>query len=117
MTVVPWPAALRAVQVGLDVSGAVLLLGLALRWGLVQSLRIRLLAMLHIGFVWLGIAFALSALSHALIEDTALIVALGANVWIVLVGRVAVTLAVIAVLARLLDPDNRREAVPGPNAG
>lgn len=63
------------------------------------------------------LALAWLSLSHALIEDTALIVALGANVWIVLVGRVAVTLAVIAVLARLLDPDNRREAVPGPNAG
>ncbi len=73
----PWPAALRAAQVGLDAFGAVLLLGLALRWGLVQSLRIRLLAMLHIGFVWLGIAFALSALSHALIAASDGTVSLG----------------------------------------
>ena len=29
-------------------------LWLAVAWGLVQSLKIRLLAMLHIGFVWLG---------------------------------------------------------------
>ncbi|MDO9237578.1 MAG: NnrS family protein [Aquabacterium sp.] len=44
------------------VSGAVVL-ALALRWGLIQSLRIRLLAMLHIGFVWLGIALCLDAAS------------------------------------------------------
>lgn len=43
-------------------SGA-LVIGLAVRWGLVQSLRIRLLAMLHIGFVWLGLAFCLDAAS------------------------------------------------------
>ena len=47
-------------------SGAVsglLVLALAVRWGLVQSLRIRLLAMLHIGFVWLGLALCLDAVS------------------------------------------------------
>jgi uncharacterized protein involved in response to NO len=43
---------------------ALLMLWLALRWGLVQSLRIRLLAMLHAGFVWLGVAMALAAVSH-----------------------------------------------------
>jgi len=32
----------------------------------VQSLRIRLLAMLHAGYVWLGVSFALAALSHGL---------------------------------------------------
>ncbi|WP_374318090.1 NnrS family protein [Aquabacterium sp.] len=36
-----------------------LLLALAVRWGLVQSLSVRLLAMLHIGFMWLGITFLL----------------------------------------------------------
>jgi uncharacterized protein involved in response to NO len=36
----------------------------------VQSLRIRLLAMLHGGFLWLGIALALAALSHALMALT-----------------------------------------------
>lgn len=44
--------------------GAVLVLGLAVRWGLVQSLRIRLLAMLHIGFVWLGLALGLDAVAQ-----------------------------------------------------
>src|SRR5690606_16733691 len=37
------------------------------------------------------LALAWLSLSHSLIEDTALFVALGANVWIVLVGRVLVT--------------------------
>ena len=42
------------------------MLWLAVRWGLVQSLKIRLLAMLHGGFLWLGIALALQAVSHAM---------------------------------------------------
>lgn len=45
------------------VSGMVLL-GLAFVWGLVQSLRIRLLAMLHIGFLWLGLAFLIDSIGH-----------------------------------------------------
>ena len=35
------------------------LVWLTFAWGLVQSLKNRLLAMLHLGFVWLGIAFVL----------------------------------------------------------
>lgn len=41
-------------------------LALAVRWGLVQSLKIRLLAMLHVGFVWLGVAYGLDAASAGL---------------------------------------------------
>ena len=41
-------------------------LWLAVAWGLVQSLKIRLLAMLHIGFVWLGLAFVLGGASQLL---------------------------------------------------
>ena len=41
-------------------------LALAVRWGLVQSLRIRLLAMLHIGFSWLGVSLVLFGVSHAI---------------------------------------------------
>lgn len=52
--------ALRVASSGL--SGA-LVLALAVRWGLVQSLRIRLLAMLHLGFVWLGLALLFDALA------------------------------------------------------
>ncbi|MEI2677946.1 MAG: NnrS family protein [Burkholderiaceae bacterium] len=63
----PW---LRGVQAAIELPVAVLLLWLALRWGVVQSLKIRMLAMLHAGFLWLGLAYALSALSHALMATT-----------------------------------------------
>ncbi|MBE0623453.1 MAG: NnrS family protein [Burkholderiales bacterium] len=59
-------ADLRPYAWAVDAPAAVFLLWLSLRWGLLHSLRIRLLAMLHLGFVWLGIAFALSALDGAL---------------------------------------------------
>jgi len=62
----PLPAALRWVQAAVEAPVGVLLLWVSVRWGLVQSLRIRLLAMLYGGFVWLGLAMALLALSHAL---------------------------------------------------
>jgi uncharacterized protein involved in response to NO len=62
----PLPAAARAAQVAFELPAALLLLWLALRWGLVQSLKIRLLAMLHAGFLWLGLTLALGAVSHAL---------------------------------------------------
>ncbi|NRF71013.1 NnrS family protein [Aquincola sp. S2] len=52
----------RAAAEGLTGIG---LLALAVRWGLVQSLRVRLLAMLHLGFTWLGIGLLLSGVSHA----------------------------------------------------
>jgi uncharacterized protein involved in response to NO len=54
---------LRAVIEG---AGGALLVWLAVRWGLVQSLRVRLLAMLHMGFFWLGVAFVLGGVSHTL---------------------------------------------------
>ena len=66
----PLPAALRWAQVAVEVPAALMLLWLALRWGLVRSLKIRLLAMLHGGFMWLGLAFALAAVSHALMALT-----------------------------------------------
>ncbi|MDR2012845.1 MAG: NnrS family protein [Rhodanobacter sp.] len=62
----PLPAALHAVQGGIELLIAAALLALAWRWGLVQSLRNRLLAMLHGGYLWLGLAFALLAIAHAL---------------------------------------------------
>jgi uncharacterized protein involved in response to NO len=42
------------------------LLWLAVVWGLVQSLKNRLLAMLHIGFLWLGLALVLDGISQLL---------------------------------------------------
>jgi uncharacterized protein involved in response to NO len=65
----PLPPAVRALQAALEALAALLLLWLALRWGLLRSLKIRLLAMLHLGFVWLGLSFALAAVSHALMAS------------------------------------------------
>ncbi|MER1966958.1 nucleoside recognition domain-containing protein [Castellaniella sp. GW247-6E4] len=56
------------------------------------SARTRLLAL-----SWLS-------LCHALIEDTLLILTLGADIWVILVIRTTVTLAVLAGLARLTLP-------------
>lgn len=48
------------------------------------------------------LALSWLSLSHSLIEDTLLIMALGANIWIVLVGRVLFTLAVMATMEYIL---------------
>jgi len=60
-----WPAWTAAVIAVEALAGGVLL-WLAVVWGLVQSLKVRLLAMLHVGFVWLGLALLYSAASQAL---------------------------------------------------
>jgi uncharacterized protein involved in response to NO len=60
----PWPASVHGAMAVLQGAAALLLLGLALRWGLLHSMRVRLLGMLHGGFVWLGVALALAAISH-----------------------------------------------------
>ncbi len=62
----PLPVALRWTQVALELPAALLLLWLALRSSLVHGRKTRLLVMLHGGFLWLGMSFALAALSHAL---------------------------------------------------
>lgn len=49
----------------LDAAASLLVLGLALRWVSIQNLRIRMLSMLHAGFVWLGVALALQAVTAA----------------------------------------------------
>lgn len=46
------------------------------------------------------LALSWLSLSHSLIEDTLLMLTLGADVWVVLVGRVLVTMLVVAILAR-----------------
>jgi uncharacterized protein involved in response to NO len=48
----------------LAAGGVLIWLGVA--WGLVQSLKVRLLAMLHLGFVWLGLSFVLAGASELL---------------------------------------------------
>ncbi len=47
-----------------ELAAAGVLVWLALAWGLAQSMKVRLLAMLHLGFVWLGLGLGLSSLSH-----------------------------------------------------
>jgi uncharacterized protein involved in response to NO len=49
-----------------DLPAAALMLWLTVRWGFMQSLANRLLAMLHIGFVWYGIGFLLAG-AHSLL--------------------------------------------------
>lgn len=62
----PQATLLLVLRAGVELAAGAGCLALALRWGLVQSLRIRLLAMLHLGFCWLGIALLLGGLSHAM---------------------------------------------------
>ncbi|MDO8717614.1 MAG: NnrS family protein [Polaromonas sp.] len=50
----------------LELAAGAMLLWLAVVWGLVQSLKNRLLAMLHIGFLWFGLALVLGGLSQLL---------------------------------------------------
>ena len=50
----------------LELGVGAVLLWLAGVWGLVQSLKNRLLAMLHIGFFWLGLSFVLAGVSQLL---------------------------------------------------
>lgn len=45
------------------------------------------------------LALAWLSLSHSLIEDTLLFLALGADIWIILLGRVVLTMALVAALA------------------
>lgn len=55
----PWQVALALLEC---VAGA-LVLWLAWAWGLAQSVRVRMLGMLHLGFSWLGLGLAISGLS------------------------------------------------------
>ena len=48
----------------LELGAGGVILWLAVVWGLVQSLKIRLLAMLHLGFLWLGLSFVLAGVSQ-----------------------------------------------------
>lgn len=53
------------------------------------------------------LALSWLSLSHSLIEDTLLMMALGADIWVVLVGRVLLTLAIVATLAKLIWREDR----------
>ena len=50
----------------MELGAGAAVVALAVAWGLVQSLRIRLLAMLHLGFLWLGVALILGGAAQLL---------------------------------------------------
>lgn len=64
----PQPPAWRALQIAVDGAGALLVFALAARWLRLQGgARLKLILMLQAGVLWLGVAFALAALSQALL--------------------------------------------------
>jgi uncharacterized protein involved in response to NO len=64
---VPDPsAAWRGTRAMVEVAGGLGVLALCLRWARLQPLSLRLLAMLHVGFTWLGLALLLSGVDQAL---------------------------------------------------
>ncbi|WP_269901361.1 hypothetical protein [Paenalcaligenes faecalis] len=48
------------------------------------------------------LALSWLSLSHSLIEDTLLVAALGANIWVILVGRIIITLIAMAIMELIL---------------
>ncbi|MFA7437320.1 nucleoside recognition domain-containing protein [Castellaniella sp.] len=67
------------------------------------------------------LALSWLSLCHALIEDTVLILAIGADIWVVLVFRTLATLGILALMARLTLPGtpwgNRLQADARPGRG
>lgn len=61
-----WPAAWHAARAVVALVAGTGVLALAVRWAQVQPLSLRLLAMLHTGLVWLGLALVLSGGERAL---------------------------------------------------
>ena len=51
------------IAAAVDGTAAALVAWLAIRWARTQNLRVRLIAMLHAGFVWFGVALALLAVA------------------------------------------------------
>ncbi len=59
-------SALLAVRAAVELVAGGLVLYLAWAWGLVQSLKVRLLAMLHLGFAWMGLSLVLAGAGAAI---------------------------------------------------
>ena len=55
-----------ALRGAVELAAGALLLWLAVAWGLAKSLKIRLLAMMHLGLLWLALALTLAGLGHLL---------------------------------------------------
>lgn len=77
------------VRPALALPWGLLVIALGVRWGLVQSLRIRLLAMLHLGFVWLGVAFLLELHADPLLAVHALGIGALGSLLMAMVTRVS----------------------------
>jgi uncharacterized protein involved in response to NO len=84
-------AAWHATRGGVEVLAGAVVIGLAFAWGLVQSLKVRLVAMLHIGFTWLGIGLVLSGVSH-------IAQAVSGAQWLPLAGLHAMTMGCLGSL-------------------
>ncbi len=63
---VHWAPVPLPLQAGVEATAGLGWTALALRWALLHRLTNRLLAMLHVGFLWLGVAMLLAAVSHGL---------------------------------------------------
>jgi uncharacterized protein involved in response to NO len=81
----------HGVRGAIEVTMGAIVVWLAFAWGLVQSLKVRLVAMLHLGFSWLGVGLALSGASH-------LAQALTGEEWLPLAGLHAVTMGCLGSL-------------------
>jgi uncharacterized protein involved in response to NO len=81
----------HGVRGAIEVTGGAVVIWLAFAWGLVQSLKQRLVAMLHLGFSWLGIGLMLYGISH-------LLQALNGQAWLPLGGLHAVTMGCLGSL-------------------
>lgn len=84
-------SAWHAVRGGIEILAGAVVIWLSLAWGLVQSLKVRLVAMLHIGFSWLGVGLALAGASH-------LAQAITGEEWLPLAGLHAVTMGCLGSL-------------------
>jgi uncharacterized protein involved in response to NO len=84
-------AAWHGIRGAIELTMGGVVVWLAFAWGLVQSLKVRLVAMLHLGFSWLGIGLVLSGVSH-------LMQALTGDAWLPLAGLHAVTMGSLGSL-------------------
>jgi len=84
-------AAWHGIRGAIEVTMGGVVVWLAFAWGLVQSLKVRLVAMLHLGFSWLGIGLVLSGVSQ-------LMQALTGEAWLPLAGLHAVTMGSLGSL-------------------
>ena len=95
--IAPWVEALtdaaawHGVRGAIEVGAGAVVVWLAFAWGLVQSLKVRLVAMLHIGFSWLGVGLLMSGASQ-------LGLALTGTAWLPLGGLHAVTMGSLGSL-------------------